>query len=132
MRVKGFIVYDMLEETRVDFDLQIDKSLAKQDKNVVDAVSFALFDKTIFNDNFIKKMVPCVVLEICDEKEDIYIARQPEYIRTTSMGKECLRKGIFSIKIGELEYDGLSSDKYYELLNQYLHISYEEFKSLCK
>ncbi len=132
MRVKGFILYDMLEETRVDFDLQIDKSLAKQDKNVVDAVSFALFDKTVFNDNFVKNMVPCVVLEICDEKEDIYIVRQPEYARTTSMGTKCLRKGVFSIKIGELEYDGLSSDKYYELLNPHLNISYEEFKSLCK
>ena len=132
MRVKGFIVYDMLEETRVDFDLQIDNSLATQDKAVVDAVSFALFGKTIFNDIFAKKMVPYVILEICDGKENICLVRQPEYIRTTSMGKECLRKGVFSIKIGELEYDGLSSDKYYELLNPHLNISYEEFKSLCK
>ena len=134
MKIKGFIEYNnsaSFKKITVDFDTEKDCSQTGTD--VFDAIAYALYGKTIYNEIVrIEMGVPFIALNIECNSKAFYVARQPEYLRNTAPGTTYLTKELFSIKTESAEYDALSEEKYYEILKEYLDISFNEFVSFLK
>lgn len=131
MKIEGIIEYNNNGAiSNIDVNVDTSTSLSKVDKNVLDAISFALYGKTIFNDVINEKGVPLIALNIKDK--GVYVVRQPEYLRETHFGTKYLRKDVYSLRTDNEEYESLTEEKYYSLLNNYVDISYDEFVAKCK
>ena len=134
MIIKGFVEYNnngAFKKITVDFDTE--KDCSPLEANICDAIAFALYGKTIYNEIVRPEMgVPFIALNIECNSKAFYVARQPEYSRNTALGTTYLTKELFSIKTKSAEYDSLSEEKYYEVLKEYLDISFNEFVSFLK
>ena len=131
---KGFVEYNnngALAKKTVDVDTELDCS--KIENDICDAIAFALYGKTIYNDIVRPEVgVPFIALNIEYNSKAIYIARQPEYIRSTHFGSTYLAEGLHSIKTEAMEYDSLQEEEYFSILKDYIDITFEEFASSFK
>ena len=134
MLIKGFIEYNnnaSFKKIAVDFDTE--KDCSQMGTDAFDAIAYALYGKTIYNEIVRPENgVPFIALNIECNSKAFYVARQPEYSRKTELGTTYLTKEILSIKTESAEYDSLSEEEYYEILKEYLDISYNEFVSFFK
>ena len=128
MIIKGIINYNnngVLTDKTVEIDT--DKQYQDISEDVCDAVSFALYGKTIYRDIINTDTgVPTIILSVECGGKTVYIVRQPQYIRETNFGTRYLSKEVLSLKTDQEEYESLSEDKYYKLINKYINISYDE------
>ena len=134
MLIFGTIEYNNngnISEERLKIDTaNTDSSVSK---DVYDAVAFALYGKTVFQEIVRpEKGVPMIALQITCNGESVRIVRQPQYIRETALGSTYLTKGLFSLATEEMQYDSLSAEKYYEMIKDYIDMSYEDFSKYCK
>lgn len=134
MLINGSIEYNN-NGVRAEKEVYIDTSqfTSELDHDICDAVAFALFGKTIFREIVQSdKGVPLIILNIKNKEKMAHVVRQPEFLRKTELGSTYLAKELFSIKIENVEYDSLEEKRYYELLSDYVDISYDEFSKNCK
>ena len=134
MLIFGTIEYNNngnISEERLKIDTaNTDSSVSK---DVYDAVAFALYGKTVFQEIVrLDKGVPMIALQITRNGKSVRIVRQPQYIRETALGSTYLTKGLFSLATEEMQYDSLSAEKYYEMIKDYIDMSYEDFSKYCK
>ena len=134
MKIKGIVEYNnngIIMDEKFDIDTTV-AAFAMSDA-VADAISFALFGKTVYQPIVrAEKGVPLIVMEIIGERDSITIVRQPQYMRETAFGSRYLSKEVFSIKTEKEEYPELSSEKYFTLLSGYIDLSYDEFSAYCR
>ena len=134
MFIKGIVEYNdngAVSEEKIDMDTTMLR--VGENKDLLDAVAFALYGKTIFKEIVREgKGVPLICLEIKDKGKTFYVVRKPEYIRKTAFGNKYLTKEMFSLKTEDAEYESLSDEKYYTLLKELISLSYEDFVSLCQ
>ena len=134
MIITGTIEYNnngSLSEKKVNIDTA--KKNSNVSRDVYDAVAFALYGKTVFQEIVRpEKGVPMIALQITRNGKSVRIVRQPQYIRETALGSTYLTKGLFSLATEEMQYDSLSAEKYYEMIKDYIDMSYEDFSKYCK
>ena len=146
MIIDGYIEYNnngILTEKNFNIDTSIVAD--EKDCDICDAVSFALFGKTVFNEIVQEeKGVPTISLKIQNKGKSIEVFREPEFWQKTFFGSVYLSEEEFGIttendkySTNELaletgEYKPLTGEKYYALLNDYIDISYDEFVLMCK
>ena len=134
MIIKGFVEYNnngAFAKKTVDVDTE--SNCSKIENDICDAIAYALYGKTIYNDIVRPEVgVPFIALNIEYNSKAIYIARQPEYIRATNLGSIYLAKGLYSIKTEAMEYVSLQDEEYYSILKDYIDITFEEFASSFK
>lgn len=134
MLITGMVTYNKngaLTEKHVGIDTSAKPSTL--DHDVCDAVSFALYGKTIFGDIVRTEIgVPFITLNIDCKGKSAYIVRQPQYLKETAFGNRYLSQELFSLKTKDTEYESLSAEKYYELINDVVDMSYDEFVSYIR
>ena len=134
MIIEGHIVYNkngVINDKTIRIDTSLQSSEISED--IADAVSFALFGKTVFRD-IVREVtgVPFISLIIdCNGNETI-VQREPAYSRETHFGNRYTSEELFSLHINDTDYDKLSKEKYYELLNGVIDMSYDEFAAFAK
>ena len=117
------------EKLRID-TANSDSSVSK---DVYDAVAFALYGKTVFEEIVRpEKGVPMIALQITCNGKSVRIVRQPHYVREAALGSAYLTEELFSLATEEMQYDSLSAEKYYEMIKDYIDMSYEDFAKYCK
>ena len=134
MIIEGHVVYNKNGEIN-DMTMRIDTSLkgAEISEDIADAVSFALFGKTVFRDIVREDTgVPLISLIINCNGNEIIVQREPTYIRETHFGSRYTSDELFSLHINDTDYDTLPKEKYYELLNGIIDMSYDEFVAIAK
>ena len=133
MIVQGAIEYNnngVLTRKNVDIDTSKNNSC---EKDVCDAISFALYGKTVFNDIISSEFgVPLIALTVENNGGVVRVTRQPQYTRITHFGTEYLSGELFILETKDAVYDSISSEKYYELMKEYADKTYEEFASYCR
>ena len=134
MHIKGTVEYNKQGAvTDEKFEIDTNKKETGISKGAYDAISFALFGKTVFHDIIEpEKGVPLIILEITCKEKAAYVVRQPEYIKETHFGKKYLNKELFSLKIGDVEYKSLSDEKYHDLLKECIDMSFDDFSAYCR
>ena len=134
MIIKGFVEYNnngAFKKITVDFDTE--KDCSPLEANICDAIAFALYGKTIYNDVVCHEAgVPFIALNIECNSKAFYVARQPEYMRKTDLGSSYLAKELFSLKTETKEYDSLQKDEYFNILKDYIDMPFEAFVSIIK
>ena len=130
MKIKGLIDYESGSEVKVSMSTE-EKCGQEWEEDVFDAVSYALFGKTIFHEIInSKKGPPLIILTIESKGKEVYIVRKPQYLRVTHFGSKYLTKDICSIKTEEEEFDSLNPEEYYKMLEPFLDISYDDFAAV--
>ena len=134
MIIKGLVEYNnngALTEKRFEFDTT--SKSAKPDYDICDAIAFTVYGKTIYQNIINPDLgVPFISINLECNGKIANVVRQPEYLRRTAFGTTYLTKEIFSIETENTEYNSLSCEKYYELLKEYVDISFDEFVSIFK
>lgn len=134
MLITGTIEYNKngtLTEKHVGIDTSVKPSSLERD--ICDAVSFALYGKTVFCDIVCAETgVPLITLNIDCKGKSVYIIRQPQYLKETHFGNTYLNQELFALKTQDVEYESLSAEKYYALLGDYVDLSCDEFASYCR
>ncbi len=132
MKIKGTISYWDGSEVKVAIESE-EQFSAAGDQDIIDAVSYALFGKTVYHEIIHpKKGPPLIILSIENNGREVYIVRQPQYPRETHFGTKYLSKDVCSIKTEKEEYDSLDPEKYYMMLDEFLDISEDDFALKCK
>ncbi len=128
MIIEGFVDYG---HRGVDDDklIDIDTSMPPQlDNDAADAVSFALFGKTVFRDISQQKTgVPTVALKLLCDDAAVFLIRRPPCALQTENGV-CRHEELFSAttcRNGEIP--DLSPEEYYDLLDKHFKMTYEDF-----
>ena len=134
MLIKGTIEYNKngyLSEENINIDTT--KKNSDVSRDVYDAVAFALYGKTIFQEIVRpERGVPLISLHITSNGKSAMIGRQPQYVKETALGSIYLTKELFSLATEETQFDSLTAEKYYEIIKAYIDMSYEEFSKYCK
>ena len=134
MKITGTIEFNnngALSEEKVSLDTE--KRDPVVNENVYEAVSFALYGKTVFHDIVRPETgVPMISLSISCGDKKVAIVRQPQYVRETAMGSNYLTKELFSFSTDDMQYGALSSETYYQMIHDYLDMSYEKFVGFCR
>ena len=104
-------------------------------EDIADAVSFALFGKTVFRDIPREdKGIPYIVLRVSCGDSEAFVVRQPEYINVTHFGSKSLNKEVFGIRDKDnpenAEAPSLSAEEYFKRLDNYMDMTYDEFETL--
>ena len=134
MLIYGTIEYNnngSITEEKLKIDTaNTDSSVSK---DVYDAVAFALYGKTVFQEIVrLEKGVPMIALQITCNGKSVRIVRQPQYVRETALGSTYLTKELFSLATEETQFDSLSAEKYYEIIKAYIDMAYEDYAKYCK
>ena len=128
MIIDGFVDYGR-RGTDDDKLIDIDTSRPPQlDNDAADAVSFALFGKTVFRDIFQQEAgIPTVALSLFCEDVTVFLVRRPPCTRQKENGV-CRHEELFSATTcGNGEIPDLSPEEHYDLLNKHFKMTYEDF-----
>ena len=134
MKIDGIIEYNkngVLSEEKVHIDAI--KSLSNIDEDICDAVAFALFGKTVFNEIIRpEKGIPRIFLNIECAGKVVMLVRQPGYVGETELGTKTLVHELFSLSTDEKKYPTLSAEKYFKEIGRFIDLSFVEFANQCK
>ena len=135
MIIEEHVVYNKNGETN-DKTIRIDTSLkgAEISEDIADAVSFALFGKTVFRDIVREDTgVLFITLRISNCDKEAYVVRQPEYVQVTHFGSKTLNKEVFGINdksdSENTETPYLSAEEYFKQLDKYIDMKCDDFKA---
>ena len=118
--------------TQENFIIDTSKKDSAVSEYTYDAVAFSLYGKTVFHDIINdEKGLPAAFFEITCNGKTAHIARKPQYMRVTDLGTKYLKKELFSFSNKD-NVVPLSAEKYYELIKDYIDMSFEEFTAYCK
>ena len=134
MIIEGMIQYNNNGElTEKKICVDTGSKTIENDEYIYDAVSFALYGKTIYH-NIVSSDtgVPLITLRVECKGKSAYLVRQPQYYRETYFGTRYLSKEVFSIKTETEEHEALSSEAYYKLLDKYIDMSFNEFSDYTR
>ena len=134
MIINGTVEYNNNGElTEKKICIDTGSKTIENDEYIYDAVSFALYGKTIYH-NIVSSDtgVPLIILRVECKGKSAYLVRQPQYYRETHFGTRYLSKEVFSIKTETEEHDALSSEAYYKLLDKYIDMSFDEFSDYTR
>lgn len=134
MFIKGTIEYDNnIALTQENFIIDTSKKDSDVSEYTYDAVAFSLYGKTVFHDIINdEKGLPAAFFQITCNGKTAHIARKPQYMRVTDLGTKYLTKELFSFSNEKDDYASLSAEKYYELIKDYVDMSFEDFTAYCK
>jgi len=134
--ISGTIEYTKTTGETYEKKVQINTDEICNEKNndILDAVAFALYGKTIFKEIVrLEPGLPFIVLTINSKNGTAVVGRKPEHYRVTHFGTEYNAKEYFSLTVNGIDYnEDLSAEQYYQLLNEYLDLSYDEFVAYCR
>lgn len=132
MKIDAFIEWDW-NGSQEEASIDTSEKCSGISADVYDAISFALFGKTLFRDVVDpEKGPPFIFLTITCKGKNVCVARKPQYMRETAFGSRYLTEELFSLKTDEEDYPSLSADRYYELLKDHIDMTFDDFSAYCR
>ena len=132
MRITGQVEFRCAngESTLKDVDFDTDASAYLLENDLCDAVAFALYGKTVYQEIYVPETGVLVIayLTIECKGKTLSVTRRPGHWRKTIMGNIYFMEDFFFIRdVGEV-----SCEKYYELMDEHLDRSFDEFVTIAK
>lgn len=135
MLITGTLYYNddgfRYEKAIEGFDTSKKADAVNQD--MADAIAFALYGKTVFEDIVREgKPVPLIDLNIDCGGKKTRVVRQPRYVQEQSFGGGRPSPEQFNIQADTPKLQTVQADEFFKRVKECIDMSFDEFAAYCK